>query len=66
MVTGEKILDFIGDMGLLSENRTHMVTKITIFPFEEKICVDVITGMKDTDFQSYHVPVFTYEKEGVE
>ncbi len=63
MITRDKILDFIGEMGLLSENRTHMITQITILPFEDKINVVAITGMESKDTASYFVPVFNFEKE---
>ena len=63
MMTPDKILDFIGEMGLLSENRTHMITEITIIPFENKISVVAITGMDSIDCASYFVPVFNFEKE---
>jgi hypothetical protein len=59
MLTVNKILDLIQDMGLLAEERTHMVKKITIQPFQGKVSVDVIID-EAGNTEHFHLPVFDF------
>jgi hypothetical protein len=59
MLTTNKVLDFIAELGLLSNERTHMVTEIVIRPFEGKVSVDVIVDSDGTT-EHYHLPVFDF------
>jgi len=62
MLTIKKMCDFIAEMGLLSEDRTHMVKEINVKPFEGKVSVSVVINAAG-DCENYTIPVFDFGEE---